>query len=134
MTNHADHYTVADLLKMAQELKAKAAASGGAGTGLATYPNHHTILAFRTTDGVAEIHQHYADIFYIVEGTATLLTEGTLAGAKEESPGELRGTAVEGAKKTELKAGDVVHIPAGTPHQLKIAGDFLYFVIKVKES
>ncbi len=131
----ADHYTVSDLEKAGEALKAKAAATGSAGDTLATYTNHHTMLSYRTKDGTAEVHAKYADLFYIVRGKATLLTEGTLEGGHEESPGELRGTAVTGGKTTVLKEGDVVHIPAGTPHQLLVAkGDeFLYFVIKVKE-
>jgi mannose-6-phosphate isomerase-like protein (cupin superfamily) len=131
----ADHYTIADLDKAAAALKAKAAASGSASDTLATYANHHTMLAFRTQDGTAEVHTRYADVFYIVRGKATLLTEGALDGSHEEGPGELRGTAVTGGKRTELKEGDVVHIPAGTPHQLLVAkgGELLYFVIKIKE-
>lgn len=131
----ADHYTMAGLKKIAEDLKAKAAASGGAGAPLATYPNHHTVFSYRTTNGTAEIHRRYADIFYIVEGVGLLMTEGTLKDAKEESPGELRGSAIEGGKKTELRAGDVVHIPAGTPHHVLIApGQAMgWMVIKIKE-
>lgn len=132
----ADHYTVGDLTKLLDGLKAKAAASGSASDTLASYPGHHTMLAYRTKDGGGEVHKQYADVFYIVRGKATLMTEGTLAGAKEESPGELRGPSVDGGKSTLLGPGDVVHIPAGTPHQLLIAkGDeLLYFVVKVKEN
>lgn len=131
----ADHYNVGDLVKAMEGLKAKAAATGSASDTLATYNNHHTMLAYRTKDGPAEVHAKYADMFYIVRGKATLLTEGVLEGSHEESPGELRGAAVSGGKRTTLAEGDVVHIPAGTPHQLLVAkGDeFLYFVIKVKE-
>lgn len=131
----ADHYSLTDLTRAADALRAKAAATGSASDTLATYPNHHTMLSYRTKDGAAEVHTRYADMFYIVRGKATLLTEGTLEGQHEESPGEWRGTAVTGGKTTVLKEGDVVHIPAGTPHQLLVAkGDELvYFVIKVKE-
>jgi mannose-6-phosphate isomerase-like protein (cupin superfamily) len=132
----ADHYTVADLTKAMVKLKAEAATTGSASEKLQQYPGHFTMLAYRNRDGGGELHQQFADIFYIVKGKATLLTEGTLVGAKEESQGELRGTAVEGGKKTALAAGDVVHIPAGTPHQLLVpkGHELLYFVIKVKEN
>lgn len=131
----ADHYSLADLTKAAGALKAKAAATGSASDTLATYANHHTMLAYRTRDGGAEVHARYADVFYIVRGRATLLTEGTVEASHEESPGEIRGSAVTGGKATALNAGDVVHIRAGTPHQLLIAKgeELLYFVVKVKE-
>lgn len=131
----ADHYALGDLTKAMDALKARAAATGAASDTLATYPNHHTMLTYRTKDGTAEIHALYADMFYIVRGKATLITEGALEGGHEESPGEVRGSKVASGKTTVLKEGDVVHIPAGTPHQLLIApGDeLLYFVIKIKE-
>ena len=131
----ADHYTVANLTREMVKLKAQAAATGSASEKLQQYPNHFTMLAFRTKDGGGEIHRQFADIFYVVRGKATLVTEGSLPDAKEESPGELRGAAVVGGNKTALATGDVVHIPAGTPHQLLISKghEFLYFVIKVKE-
>jgi mannose-6-phosphate isomerase-like protein (cupin superfamily) len=131
----ADHYTTADLTSQMDKLKTQAAATGSASEMLQQYPNHFTMLAYRTKDGGAEIHQQNADSFSVVRGKAVLLTEGSIPDVKEESPGELRGAAVVGGKKTALGTGDVVHIPAGTPHQLLVsAGDeFLYFVIKVKE-
>jgi mannose-6-phosphate isomerase-like protein (cupin superfamily) len=131
----ADHYSIGDLTHEMDKLKAQAAATGSASEKLQQYPNHFTMLAYRTKDGGAEIHQQNADIFYVVRGKAVLLTEGSIPDVKEESPGELRGASVVGGKKTALGTGDVVHIPAGTPHQLLVsAGDeFLYFVIKVKE-
>jgi mannose-6-phosphate isomerase-like protein (cupin superfamily) len=132
----ADHYTADGLTQEMEKLKAQAAATGSASETLQRYANHFTMLAYRTKNGSAEIHRQFADMFYIVRGRATLVTGGTLAGAKEESPGELRGTAVEGGALTALGPGDVVNIPAGTPHQLLVAAgdEFLYFVVKVKES
>lgn len=132
----ADHYSTSDLLKMADKLRTEAAKSGAASTTLAQYGNHHTMLAYRNKDGGGEVHTQYADIFYIVRGKATLLTDGKLIDSKEDSAGELRGSGVEGGKATLLQPGDIVHIPAGTPHQLKIAkgGQLLYFVVKIKET
>ena len=131
----ADHYTAAQLGHDMAKLKAQAAATGSASEKLQQYPNHFSMLAYRNRDGGGEIHQQFADLFYVVRGKATLLTGGSIPDAKEKSPGELRGAAVVGGEKTALRAGDVVHIPAGTPHQLLISPghDFLYFVVKVKE-
>jgi len=132
----ADHYTAAQLVHEMAKLKAEAATTGSASEKLQQYPNHFTMLAYRNKDGGAEIHRQFADVFYVVRGKAVLLTEGSIPDAKEESAGELRGTAVVDGTRTPLKSGDVIHIPAGTPHQLLVpkGKDFLYFVIKVKES
>lgn len=132
----ADHYSTSDLLKMADKLRTEAAKSGAASTTLATYANHHTMLAYRNKDGQGEVHAQYADVFYVVRGKATLITQGKLIDAKEEGPGELRGSGIDGGTATNLQPGDIVHIPAGTPHQLKIGkgGQLLYFVVKIKEA
>jgi len=131
----ADHYTTADLAAQMDKLKAAAAATGSSSETLQQYQNHFTMLSYRNKDGGAELHQRFADIFFVVRGKATLVTEGSIPNAKDESPGEVRGAAVVGGKTAAIEAGDVVHIPAGTPHQLLISpGDeFLYLVIKVKE-
>jgi len=130
----ADHYTPADLAKIAEGLKAKAT-SGNASDILARYPNHFTMLAYRNSDGNAEIHTQNADVFIIERGKATLITEGSVPDAKETGPGELRGAAVIGGKPVALTAGDIVHIPAGVPHQMLVGkGDeVVYFVVKIKE-
>ena len=52
---------------------------------------------------------------------------------KTIKPHEVRGTSIEGGETKQLVPGDVVHIPAKVPHQLKIANGktFTYLVIKV---
>jgi len=135
-TVSVDHYTQGQLAEMAQALSLKAQGpDGAASTKVKEYPNHFTMISLRHKNGGAEIHQGYADFFLVVEGRATLLTGGTVPDGKVVSPGETRGAAVLGGTKTELNQGDVVHIPAGVPHQLLIAdgSTFVYFVIKVRE-
>ena len=89
----------------------------------------------RNTSGGAELHEHYADIFFVVEGDATLNSGGTVVDPKTTAPGEIRGTAVSGGVEQKLGKGDVVHIASNTPHQLSIpkGKTFIYFVVKVKE-
>jgi mannose-6-phosphate isomerase-like protein (cupin superfamily) len=131
-----DHLTQSEILEKAQALEAKAAgADGSAAVKLNDYPNHYTMISLRHKNGGAEVHENYADLFFVVKGKATLLSGGEVQNAKTVSPGEIRGTAVNNGSSTPLKEGDFLHIPAGVPHQLLIAdGDtFLYFVVKVKE-
>jgi mannose-6-phosphate isomerase-like protein (cupin superfamily) len=131
-----DHITQSQLIETAQQLDAKAQGPEGAASAkLDEYPNHYTMIAVRHKDGGAEIHENFADFFYVLEGGATLLTGGTVVGGKTVSPGEIRGTAVEHGIQTTLSQGDVVHIPASLPHQLLVpkGGTLIYFVIKVKE-
>jgi mannose-6-phosphate isomerase-like protein (cupin superfamily) len=93
------------------------------------------MIALRHKDGGAEIHANFADFFLIVQGSATLVTGGTVEGGKEQSPGEIRGGVVRNGTSMTLNPGDVVHIPATVPHQMLVpeGSTFIYFVIKVKE-
>src|ERR1700736_6160188 len=131
-----DHLTQSQLIEKAQDLNAKAQGPEGAASNkLNEYPNHFTMISLRRKNGRAEVHENYADLFFVVRGSAKLLTGGTVQDSKTVSPGELRGKSVLNGVETSLNQGDIVHIPATVPHQLLLpgGGTFLYFVIKVKE-
>jgi mannose-6-phosphate isomerase-like protein (cupin superfamily) len=133
----SDHWSTAELLERAKHLQAMAEkGDGSASETLEKYPHHYTMLAYRKRSGGGELHQNFADIFYILEGHATVITGGRLVDLKTTGPGEVRGRSVEGGTWQELKAGDVVHIPAGMPHQMLLSDDdsVTYFVVKVEES
>jgi mannose-6-phosphate isomerase-like protein (cupin superfamily) len=136
-TMKSDHWSPAQLLERAQHLRELAAkGEGSASETLEKYPHHYTMLAFRTRNGGGEVHQNFADIFYILDGHATVLTGGEVVESKTSAPGEIRGASVKAGERQEVRAGDVVHIPAGTPHQMLVAdGDSVtYFVVKVEEN
>ena len=133
----ADHTTRPVLMERAAYLKQMARASeGSASEILKEYPRHNIQLSVRLRSGIAELHERFADIFIVLDGRATLVTGGTIVKPQSTGPGEVRGTAVEGGNQQELRAGDVTHIPAGTPHQILLTGDatFAAMVIKVQES
>ncbi|MBV9267184.1 MAG: hypothetical protein JO061_13525 [Acidobacteriaceae bacterium] len=102
---------------------------------LKKYGNHYTMVAYREATGSSEVHEKEADFFYVVEGDAILVTGGKLVNARTEKPGELRGSGIDGGTKQTLLKGSIVHIPAGTPHQVLIekGKPFTYFVVKVIE-
>ena len=91
-----------------------------AGEDLSRYGNHYTMLAYRTATGSSEVHEHEADIFVIESGSGTLVEGGKLVNPKTAKPGEIRGSSVAGGTRMAVAKGDVVHIPAGVPHQLLI--------------
>jgi mannose-6-phosphate isomerase-like protein (cupin superfamily) len=111
------------------------AGEGSASEILKEYPRHNIQLSVRLRSSVAELHEHFADIFFVLDGRATLVTGGTIVKPQDTGPGEVRGTMVEGGSLQELRAGDVAHIGAGTPHQILLTGDvtFTAMVIKVQE-
>jgi mannose-6-phosphate isomerase-like protein (cupin superfamily) len=130
-----DHLTRAELLDKAKALEASAGVKGAASVKLNEYPNHYTMIALRNKNGSAEMHEKYADIFVILRGEATLISGGSVVDPKAMGPGEIVGTLVKDGSETAVHEGDVLHIPAGVPHQLLLPekGELVYFVVKVKE-
>lgn len=100
---------------------------------LGTYDNHNIGISHREGDGSAEVHETQVDIFFVEAGEATLLVGGKVIEPKTVKPHEIRGTSLEGGRAVQLTPGDIVHIPAKVPHQLKIATGkkFTYTVVKV---
>lgn len=131
-----DHWTPSELLERAQHLRQQAAAGdGSASETLEKYPHHYTMLAFRNRNGGGELHENYADLFYILDGRATVATGGALIDRHASGPGEVRGSSVDGGSRQDVRAGDVVHIPAGMPHQMLVpeGNTVTYFVVKIQE-
>ena len=77
------------------------------------------VLAQHRGAGEAEVHEHTNHIFIMVSGEATFVTGGKLAGSKRTAPDQLRGTGIDGGTTHKLSKGDVITIPANTPHWWK---------------
>ncbi|NOT30412.1 MAG: hypothetical protein HOP15_08185 [Planctomycetes bacterium] len=85
----------------------------------------------RDGPGMAEIHEQDTDIFYVLAGSATLVTGGKLVDGKASAPAEQRGARIEGGDTQRLVPGDVLVVPAGTPHWFQaVSGPFDYYVVK----
>ena len=77
------------------------------------------VLAQRRGAGEVEVHEKTNHVFIIVEGEATFVTGGTLVGAKNTAPGQIRAENVQGGQTHHLTKGDVITVPAKTPHWFK---------------
>jgi mannose-6-phosphate isomerase-like protein (cupin superfamily) len=110
----------------------KVAATLAKGGSLATAPGLTVSGNHREGPGQVEVHDTETDIFYVVEGTATIVTGGTMVGGKQTAPGQHRGTDVQGGETRRLQKGDVMVIPAGIPHWFKeVSPTINYLTIKV---
>ena len=88
----------------------------------------------RVGDGAPEFHETEVDIFFVQSGSGVLVVGGTLTGAETVAPHELRNGTISGGIRRNLSAGDVVRIPARTPHQVLLDGakEITYIVVKSK--
>ena len=128
-----EHWT-AEQFATHEEALHKVVKGGLAGETLGKWGNHLLLKTRREASiGQAELHETQADLIIVQGGSATFIIGGKVVGGKTSAPNEIRGTSIEGGEKQTLKAGDVLHIPAKTPHQMLLdPGQTLdYIVLKV---
>jgi quercetin dioxygenase-like cupin family protein len=86
----------------------------------------------RDKAGQVEVHEKETDVIYVVDGTATFVTGGTMVGGKMTGPGQLMGSDIKDGQTHHLSKGDVIVIPATTPHWFKeVPQSVSYYVVKV---
>jgi quercetin dioxygenase-like cupin family protein len=87
--------------------------------------------ARRAKAGQVEVHEKETDIFYVTDGEATFVTGGTMIGGKLTKTGQWLGTEIQGGETHHLSKGDVIVIPAGTPHWFKeVPNSMSYLLVK----
>jgi glc operon protein GlcG len=129
MTMDAGETSTAPVTYFDSSMVSSAFAKGMPLTEVASYKVH---ASRRTEPGVAEVHTRDTDIIYVLEGSATLVTGGTVVEGKTTAPDEIRGTEISGGETRNINPGDVIIVPAGVPHWFKdVKGPVLYYVVKV---
>lgn len=80
---------------------------------LSGYDGH---LEYRASVGNAAVHEKEAELFYVIDGSATLVTGGKLVNEKRTDAANLSGSAIEGGSSRNIAKGDWVIVPQNTPH------------------
>ncbi len=73
-------------------------------------------LEYRASVGPAAVHQREAEMFYVIDGSATLVTGGKLTNESRTNAENLSGTGIEGGMSRAVAKGDFVIVPENTPH------------------
>jgi mannose-6-phosphate isomerase-like protein (cupin superfamily) len=96
---------------------------------LGTYDGH---MEYRASVGPAAVHEKEAEIFYVIDGSATLVTGGKLAKETRTNPTNLSGTGIDGGDSRTIGKGDFILVPEGTPHWFsKIDGVLVLFSVHI---
>ena len=77
------------------------------------------VLAQRREAGEVEYHDHTNHVFVMVDGEATLVVGGTMVDPKRTAPAQMRAPSLQGGTTYHMSKGDVITIPAKTPHWFK---------------
>lgn len=130
---------LATILAMGVLLTAAATPPGGGVPVAVHYTSHDKVSAMVAKDGVSsmvndpglkvaisrrgagpvEYHEHKNHIFIVIEGEAILVTGGTMVEAKRTSPEEMVAASVQGGQAFHISKGDIITVPAKTPHWFK---------------
>lgn len=87
----------------------------------------------RVKPGRVEVHVKETDVFYVTDGSATVITGGTVVNPKEGRENQIGGDSIDGGQTFHISKGDVMTIPAGVPHWFKETTGVSYYVVKVNK-
>jgi quercetin dioxygenase-like cupin family protein len=127
------HYPAADIMALNNTVK-----SGGQIKFNRVHRGDHDFQSFNfraKSTAAPEMHNNWADLYYIVDGEVLHHTGGTLEGGTERTPGsgEFGGGKIVGAKVVRLAAGDIASSAAGVPHwwEVEPGKTVTYMTVKV---
>jgi mannose-6-phosphate isomerase-like protein (cupin superfamily) len=73
-------------------------------------------LDYRASVGPANLHEVQMELFYVVEGSATMVVGGALVDPKPANGRNMNGASVAGGESRRIARGDVLMVPPNTPH------------------
>ncbi len=89
-------------------------------------------LEYRAAVGPAAVHEKEAELFYVIDGSGTLVTGGKLAGESRTNADNLTGTGIDGGDIQNVAKGDFFIVPENTPHWFsKINGTLVLMSLHV---
>ena len=103
---------------------------------LADYGNpsgaHRFRFIRRDADGIPEQHEHIEDVVFIQSGEGTLHVGGDMVD-RTGSNGEYKGTGIAGGNRYPVGTGDIIRIPADSPHRYLVpdGGHVTYVLVRV---
>ena len=78
---------------------------------VANWGNHSLLSIRREGDGEAEVHDTQVDVIFVTSGEGTLIVGGTMVGGHPTTPGEIRGTSIQGGVSKKMAPGTFFTFP-----------------------
>ena len=97
-----------------------------------TLAPYNANLEYRGAVGPAAVHEKEAEMFFVIDGSGTLVTGGKLVGETRTNAENLSGTAIDGGTSRNVAKGDYFIVPEGAPHWFsKINGTLVLMSLHV---
>jgi mannose-6-phosphate isomerase-like protein (cupin superfamily) len=77
---------------------------------------YNVSLEYRAAVANAAVHETEAELFYVVDGSATLVTGGKLKNESRTNAANLSGSGIDGGQSRHVAKGDFIMVPEGVPH------------------
>jgi mannose-6-phosphate isomerase-like protein (cupin superfamily) len=75
-------------------------------------------LEYRPGTGPAAVHEKDAELFVVLQGTGNIVTGGKLVDEKRVNANNLSGPSIADGHSQAVVKGDMLIVPANTPHQV----------------
>jgi mannose-6-phosphate isomerase-like protein (cupin superfamily) len=75
-------------------------------------------LEYRPGTSPAAVHEKDAELMVVLEGTGNIVTGGKLVDEKRTNANNLGGPSIAGGNSQSVVKGDMLIVPANTPHQV----------------
>lgn len=79
-------------------------------------PPYNANLEYRSGIAPAAVHEKEAELFYVIDGSATMVTGGKLTEEKRTNAENRSGKGIEGGTSRMVSKGDFIIVPENTPH------------------
>lgn len=77
---------------------------------------YNVSLEYRAAVANAAVHETEAELFYVIDGSAMLVTGGRLKNETRTNDTNLSGSGIDGGTSRHVAKGDFIMVPEGTPH------------------
>jgi mannose-6-phosphate isomerase-like protein (cupin superfamily) len=75
-------------------------------------------LEYRPGISPAAVHEKDAELMIVLQGTGNIVTGGKLVDEKRNNANNLGGSSITGGNSQTVVKGDMLIVPANTPHQV----------------
>jgi mannose-6-phosphate isomerase-like protein (cupin superfamily) len=79
---------------------------------------YRAMLEYRPGTSPAAVHEKDAELMVVLEGTGNIVTGGKLVDEKRNNANNLGGPSITGGNTQAVVKGDMIIVPANTPHQV----------------